>query len=151
MVFHESIFLSIPNTIHTPFVFPNFPLVYDSTVKNNSSLQSQIQSSISSTNPDITNLRRSERIKHSPTYLQNYFCGNLTNKASASQASPSYPSSGKPILHFVSNSKLSTKYKAFVFAVSSIFEPKTFKQAISQPQWQNAMAYEIKALDLNKT
>jgi hypothetical protein len=60
---------------------------------------------------------------------------------------------GKPysIFSFLSNSKLSLQQCAFTSSVSSIFEPKTYKQASSIPHWQNAMTNKITALEQNRT
>ena len=59
---------------------------------------------------------------------------------------------GKPysIFSFLSDSKLSFKHKAFIYVVSSVFEP-SYKQASSIPHWQNAMKNEIKTLEKNQT
>ncbi|KAL6347334.1 hypothetical protein AAG906_016787 [Vitis piasezkii] len=65
--------------------------------------------------------------------IQNYYCGNMTKIDSATQAPSSCSSS------------------AFISIISSTFEPKTYKQAVSIPHWQTAMTDEIKALEHNKT
>jgi hypothetical protein len=72
---------------------------------------------------------------------------------SANPASSSCSFSYKPysIFSFLSDSKLSFKYKAFIYVVSSVFEPTSYKQASSIPYWQNAMKNEIKALEKNQT
>ena len=170
VLFHESTFPSIPDTIHKPFVFLDFPQIYESkSCKPNNSVSitsgstnstdptSVIESSIPENtihaNNDANSLRRSERTKHLPKYLQNYYCGNMTKIDSATQAPSSCSSFGKPycIFSFLSDSRLSSKHKAFISVISSTFEPKTYKQAISIPHWQTTMTNEIKALEHNKT
>ncbi|RVX14100.1 Retrovirus-related Pol polyprotein from transposon RE1 [Vitis vinifera] len=77
----------------------------------------------------------------------------MTKIDSATQAPSSCSSSGKPycIFSFLSKSRLSSKHKAFISVISSTFEPKTYKHAVSIPHWQTAMTDEIKALEHNKT
>jgi hypothetical protein len=71
---------------------------------------------------------------------------------SANPASSGCSFSGKPysIFSFLSDSKLSFKHKAFIYVVSSVFEP-SYKQASSIPHWQNAMKNKIKTLEKNQT
>jgi len=47
-------------------------------------------------NNDTPNLRRSERTKHLPNYLKQYYCGNMTQIPSANPVSYSCSFSGKP-------------------------------------------------------
>lgn len=91
VIFHESIFSSIPNITHTPFLFPNFPKKFDP-ISTTISLSLPI-SITSSTNPHNTNLRRSKKVIHTP-----YYCGNLTKNSSVSSSffSCCFPSLGKP-------------------------------------------------------
>ena len=73
-------------------------------------------------NNDALNLRRSERTKHLPNYLKQYYCDNMTQIHSANPASYSCFFSGKPYSIFsLSDSKLSFKHKVFTSAISSIF------------------------------
>jgi hypothetical protein len=76
-------------------------------------------------NNDVSNLRRSERTKHSPNYLKQYYCGNMAQIPSTNPASSGCFFFGKPysIFSFLSDSKLSFKHKAFIYVVSSVFEP----------------------------
>lgn len=105
VVFHESIFPSISKDVHTPFVFPDYPQVYDSisstpvpitSVPITSVLATSLPQTSNPTNTNNNILRRSERVKHLPTYLLNYYCGNLTKITSASQAPSICHYSGKP-------------------------------------------------------
>jgi hypothetical protein len=166
VVFHESTFPPIPNTVHTPLVFPDYPQIFDSfpcipaqSPLNNSVVPatSPLQPSIPQTSPlshhNISQLRRSERNKHPPTYLKQYYCGNMTKIPLATPSSSDYSLPGKSysIFSYLSNSKLSLQQCAFTSSVSSVFEPKTYKQASSIPHWQNAMTNEIIALEQNRT
>ena len=63
----------------------------------------------------------------------------------------SIPSKPHSLFSFLSTSKLSLQRRAFTSSVSLVFEPKTYKQAISIPHWQKAMTNEIIALEQNQT
>ena len=147
-------------------MFPDFPQTYDSiscipakSVSQNSipptnlPLANSAPARSSSDNNDASNLRRSKRTKHLPNYLEQYYCGTVTQIPSANPTSSRSSSSGMPyfIFSFLFDSRLSLKHKAFTFAISSIFELKTYKQAILIPHWHNAMTNEIKALEKNQT
>jgi hypothetical protein len=123
-------------------VFPDFSQTYDSIsyipakpVSQNSipltnlPLVNFVPELFSFENNDAPNLKRSKRTKHLPNYLKQYYCGNMTQIPSANPVSSGYSFSGKPysIFSFLSDFRLSFKYKAFTFAISSIFEPKSYK------------------------
>lgn len=55
------------------------------------------------------------------------------------------------ILNHLSYSNLSSAYKAFILAISTHFEPKSFHQAIQIHHWSEAMASKILALVKNNT
>jgi hypothetical protein len=129
-------------------MFPDFPQTYDSiscilaksvsqnfVPPTNLPLANFAPARSSSNNNDVLTLRRYERTKHLPNYLEQYYCGTVTQIPSANPASSSCSSSGTPysIFSFLSDSILSLKQKAYNFAISSIFEPKTYKQASSIP------------------
>jgi hypothetical protein len=147
-------------------VFPDYPQIFDSfpcipaqSPLNNSvvpatlPLQPSVPQNSPLTNNNISQLRRSERNKHPPNYLQQYYCGNMTKIPSATPSSSDCSLPGKPysIFSYLSNSQLSLQQCAFTSSVSSVFEPKTYKQACSIPHWQNAMTNEILALEQNQT
>ena len=73
--------------------------------------------------------------------------------ASATPAFSHCSPPGKPhsIFSFLSTSQLSLPQCAFTSSVSTVFEPKTYKQASIIPHWQHAMTNEIIALEQNKT
>lgn len=144
MVFHETIFPSIPNIAHTPFISPNFSPPIDA-----------ISPNTSSNNQNTTHLRRSERFRATPPYFQDYYC---TNMAKTTLATPvaiicSTLFSGKPypITYFLYIIQLSPTHIAFVFTITSDFDSKNFKQAAPHPHWQATLEAQIKALKMNKT
>jgi len=163
VVFYESTFPSIPNTVHTPLVFPDYPQNFDSlacipppSTTNNSVIPATVPSQTSVpplTQNNVSQLRRSERTKHPPNYLKQYYCGNLAQIPSAAPSSSDRSFPGKPysIFSFLSHSQLSLQQRAFTSSVSSVFEPTTYKQASSIPHWQHAMTNEIIALEQNQT
>jgi len=163
-IFHESTFPSIPNTVHTPLVFPDFPQFFDSFICKPSqstphhsvlpaTLPFQTSTPPTPTLPqnDVSQLRRSARTKNPPHYLQQYYCGNMAQVPSADPSSSNCFIPGKPysLFSFLSTSKLSLQHRAFTSSVSLVFEPKTYKQASSIPHWQQAMTNEIIALEKN--
>ena len=109
VVFHESTFLSIPNKVHTPFVFPDYPQIFDSfpciptqSTQHDSVVPETfpIQTSVPHTSPlpphTFSHLRRSERTKNPPNYLKQYYYGNMAQIASATPASSHCSLPGKP-------------------------------------------------------
>ncbi|XP_042489023.1 uncharacterized protein LOC122069123 [Macadamia integrifolia] len=61
------------------------------------------------------------------------------------------PGNPYPIQHFLSFPCFSTAPRAFIAFVLSDEEPKSFTQANKVPVWREAMATEMKALELNNT
>ncbi|CAA7040888.1 unnamed protein product [Microthlaspi erraticum] len=56
-----------------------------------------------------------------------------------------------PIEHFVSCTGFSETHKAYLFAITSAKEPKSYAQAIKDENWRFAVTDEIDALDINDT
>ncbi|GJZ33720.1 putative RNA-directed DNA polymerase [Tanacetum coccineum] len=56
-----------------------------------------------------------------------------------------------PIANFVSYEKFSKSHKAFLIAITKNDEPKSFKLAVQDHHWKDAMQKEIKALEDNRT
>jgi hypothetical protein len=96
-------------------------------------------------------LRQSSRIKHKPSYLQDFHCQLATSSFSSSTHSPS--TSGNPfaLSSILSYNKLSPSYKHYVLSVSSSIEPKYYHEAVQHSCWRDAMQAEIKALEDNDT
>jgi hypothetical protein len=90
-------------------------------------------------------LRHSSRPKHTPSYLQDYHC-SLVSSIPAPHSSTMYP-----IAHTISYSHLSPAHKAYTLAISTLVEPKFYHEAVSSPQWCEAMDKELAALEANHT
>ncbi|KAL2225453.1 UNVERIFIED_CONTAM: Retrovirus-related Pol polyprotein from transposon RE1 [Sesamum indicum] len=75
-------------------------------------------------------LRRSTRISHPPTWLNDFVC------------STSHPSS----LH-----SHTPAYMSFVASLSVLQEPVSFSEAVKHREWREAMDTELKALEANNT
>nr|TKS02102.1 hypothetical protein D5086_0000166380 [Populus alba] len=81
--------------VNTPLVFPDYPqhfdpfpcrpsntTLHDSVVPATLPIQPSVPH-ISTLPPPLTQLRKSERTKHPPTYLTQYYCGHMAQIASA--------------------------------------------------------------------
>ena len=56
-----------------------------------------------------------------------------------------------PISDRISYDKLSTPHRAFVTSITNLSEPRNYQEAMTSPEWCDAMKAEIKALELNDT
>lgn len=100
-------------------------------------------------------LGKGKRIKYQSTRLKDHVT-HTVQKDSPSRlySSPAYsPSSGTPypITHFVNCNNFSIRHRNFLAAVNAGVEPTSFKEAMNDPGWRNAMQDEIRALEDNKT
>ncbi|GJU66908.1 integrase [Tanacetum coccineum] len=94
---------------------------------------------------------RSTRVKLPSSRLQNY---EVTLPPSVDHARP-VPDRTSSTVHSLSNyvsyNNFSASHMAFLAAVTSVNEPKSFKEAMQDKNWRDAMQREIKALEDNET
>ena len=98
--------------------------------------------------PTPAPIRQSTRIKHKPTYLQDYHCNLLTSSHPFIHQNQS---TVFPLSSVLSYEKCNPPYKIFCLSISSIIEPKTFTQASKHNCWVTAMQEEIDALNATNT
>ncbi|CAH9096431.1 unnamed protein product [Cuscuta europaea] len=98
-------------------------------------------------------LRRSERTKLPSVKLKDYVTHTVLPQRPPASHSNQQLSSGNPfpITHYITCDKFSSKHVQFLAAVTSGREPRTFREAMSDPGWRQAMQTEIKALEDNGT
>ncbi|XP_049342649.1 uncharacterized protein LOC125806940 [Solanum verrucosum] len=81
-------------------------------------------------------IRRSTRAKQSPAWLTDF----VTQKAVK-----------YPLGNYVSYNHLSSSYQCYIAASSSLKEPSTYSEAVTDQRWIDAMQLEIQALESNNT
>ena len=61
--------------------------------------------------------------------------------------------SGKlyPIINYVTCDKFSNAHRNYLTAITKVVEPRYFHEAVKDVKWRDAMAKEIKALEMNET
>ena len=89
---------------------------------------------------------RPQRNRQLPRHLHDFV---LDPTHTASQSATS--GIAHPISHYVSYNKFSPSHTAYLAAITSNDEPTSFSQAVKNPQWREAMANEIAALEANNT
>ncbi|OMO49485.1 Reverse transcriptase, RNA-dependent DNA polymerase [Corchorus capsularis] len=75
----------------------------------------------------------------------------LPASSTSHSPAPSANSTVYPLSHTISYSKFFNTHVAFLAAISSIDEPKSFSQAVKHVHWRDAMEKEISALEANHT
>ncbi|KAL2491853.1 cysteine-rich RLK (RECEPTOR-like protein kinase) 8 [Abeliophyllum distichum] len=83
----------------------------------------------------------SKRSVKRPGYLHDYHCGTVTLNISTIH----------PLSQVLGYDKLSDNFKVAVMSFSADFEPQHYSQACGIPEWEAAMAAELKALEANHT
>ncbi|XP_073224731.1 uncharacterized protein [Cicer arietinum] len=96
-----------------------------------------------STNSPAPPLRRSSRTRQKPAYLQDFQCNIVVADHSSN---PLYP-----ISSVLTYNNLSLAHFSFIYVISYVQEPNTYKQAVKHSCWVQAMDSEIQALTQNST
>lgn len=91
--------------------------------------------------------RKSHRLTKPPAYLSEYHCNLLSSMLPASNPGKS----PYPLSSVLSYDKCSPCHKRFCLSISSLTEPKTYKQACKFDCWNLAMKSELDALASTNT
>jgi len=97
---------------------------------------------------------RTTRTRRAPEYLQDYHCHQTTLTAPIpplDQLLCSSSGTTSPLHNTISYQHFSPTYKAFSTTISTHIEPKTYKQALKELRWCQAMDTELAALEVNQT
>jgi len=88
-------------------------------------------------NPGAIQTRKSFRVCHAPSHLQDYVSNSMI--------------CNYPMNQFLSYSTLSPKYQAYAFSLNTDIEPTGFHAASKDSRWIATMQIEIEALNANHT
>lgn len=92
--------------------------------------------------PEPSLLRHSTLYKKPPAWHKDYV---MSSHANYSTSGPSSPSSTRyPISTFLSYSRFSSTQRSFLANITGHIDPKSYAQAIHDPNWQQAMNAELK-------
>ncbi|XP_074306524.1 uncharacterized protein LOC141641774 [Silene latifolia] len=100
------------------------------------------------------NMGKGRRIKFPNSRLQGYVLRTTRNPSQSSSSSTTSPSSsGTPydLANYINCNSFSEQHRSFIAAITSGVEPPTFKEAIRDNGWCEAMKAEIDALERNET
>ncbi|XP_015068864.1 uncharacterized protein LOC107013473 [Solanum pennellii] len=98
-----------------------------------------ITEDVSFTTSPTAQTRKSTRHSKPPTWMQDYVCKPTTNNCTYLLSD---------VLSYLG---LSSKYQAYIAKMSTVCEPTSFKEAVKDPRWIEAMQSEIKALEEKST
>lgn len=93
-----------------------------------------------------TPIRRSQRLSHKPSYLQDFVCNSILLKDVTTSC---FVQSNNPTIY--SFGALSIPNQQILHSLSNISDPTSFAEASTHPGWQKAMEAELEALKLNHT
>ena len=149
VVFHEDIFPFTTGISNPPDFFSmlDSALVNGHDVNGSNSIEVGDSSRIvedtidaSATNAtDSPVIDRTKRISKSPAYLHDYYCNMVETDIP------------HPLAAYMSYTKLTEEYKAYICAVTQFAEPTSFRQAKKFDEWIKAMNEELIALESTNT
>ncbi|KAL2903852.1 Retrovirus-related Pol polyprotein from transposon TNT 1-94 [Bienertia sinuspersici] len=147
--------VSLEDEIHPNTDMPNSPLAQimptsTSTATDEPNVPSPTTMSHGGTSSN--ELGRGLRARRPPNWFQDYVTHTVQPSPSSDSPAPSF-SSGTPypIAHFVNCDKFSMRHREFIAAILGGVEPKSFKEAMTDAGWREAMQKEISALEDNET
>ena len=111
------------------------------------SLQEEIPKIITIPSPVI----RSTRERRKPLCLQDYHCSTVTNVALPTPTASNQTGILYPLDQYITYTNFSSANQAFLSAISSNEEPKSFSQVVKIPHWSDAMTAILAALENNHT
>ncbi|KAD5317239.1 hypothetical protein E3N88_17185 [Mikania micrantha] len=98
-----------------------------------------------------TEHHRPTRTRSQPQHLKDYAVRLPPSIDHANPAPDQATSTVHPLSHYVSYDHFSANHKAFISAIDSHNELKSFREASQDHRWREAMEKEIKALEQNGT
>ncbi|MCH81484.1 retrovirus-related Pol polyprotein from transposon TNT 1-94 [Trifolium medium] len=151
--------LSNPNTQINSSPHTNTSSQTQSTndISNNPSLSPSfhtppINKSLHNNNPVTNPIRKSNRISHPPSYLQDYHHSIKNHTVNCvSQLPPSSSQCKYPLSSFISYNHISSAQKHYALNISTLSEPSTYEEAMHNEHWKNAINVELSALLKNHT
>lgn len=99
------------------------------------------------TQPSPPLLRRCDRVKQAPVWMQDHVGSINTNGKHIAMSKYETP----PIFPYHISHMLSSRYVEYLFNLSTLHEPITYKEASRFPEWVDAMKSELDALEHNET
>lgn len=126
--------MPIPSTV---FPLPAFDTTTD-TVFHPPAASHDSSSDLSATSLSPIVPRSSNRTRHTPLYLQHYYCQSVQSTSAPSLA-VSGSGNSHSIFRYLGYSNLSPAHLAFTSAITVHTEPKTFQQAVQHSEWREAM------------
>ncbi|XP_021829820.1 uncharacterized protein LOC110770048 [Prunus avium] len=104
--------------------------------------------------PPVQPTHQFERHKVPNVRLQDYVCSHVTlpkDAQSESLSSHRTSSTRYPLSNFISYHRYTPAHLAFITHLSHSVEPRSFSEANSDPNWQQAMSSELQASESNHT
>ena len=146
-----------PNTecVISPVATPSVPVITKSIVPN-------VPEPVAAPTPSVVTPppRQGKRSVQLPARLNDYVLYNATSEvlthhallsSNRKSSSSAQGNSLYSLTNFISDDKFSAGHRAYLAAITSNVEPKSFKDAVRVKVWNDAMFKEVDALEINKT
>ncbi|OMO78632.1 Integrase, catalytic core [Corchorus capsularis] len=140
-IFDDTESMSLGSAPHTTTMMTHTPEILDSNDTTNTN-----------TPPTIPQENRPVRVRKLPSRYHNFHV-DLPGNNKSTPTSSNNASSGMsyPLVNFLSYSKFNSPHTSFLMAITQHNEPTSYKQAIKDTHWQEAMKKELEALEQNHT